>query len=179
MADDSVTHRSMEALAQQAYDLLRRRAKRLLRLEHRFHTLQPTDLVHEAFIKLTRSPQADAWQGMTHFQSVAANAMRQILVDHARNRRAQKRGGAWIRVTLGPDMALGIRSDVDVLALDEALNALASLDPRKGRVVELRYFGGMTCKEIAELLDISPKTVEADWYFARAWLRNKMSESEG
>jgi RNA polymerase sigma factor (TIGR02999 family) len=105
--------------------------------------------------------------------------MRQILVDHARARGAQKRGGDWVRVTLSDAAATGPAGDVDLLALDEALDALAALDARKARIVELRFFGGLSCAEAAKEVGIAPKTAEADWYFARAWLRDRLSEERG
>lgn len=154
------------------YDALRGLAAAYLRRERSDHTLQPTALVHEAYLKLAGSGE---WKSRTHFQAVAASAMRQILVDHARARASRKRGGGWVRVTLSPEIAVAARSDVDMFALDEAMRALGALDERKARVVELRFFGGMTCAEAAAELGISTKTAEADWYFARAWLRDRIS----
>lgn len=154
-----------------AYTALRGIAASYLRHEGN-HTLQPTALVNEAYVKLAGGD----WQGDTHFRAVASSAMRQILVDHARARLAQKRGGGWLRVTLSADAAATPGLDVDMLALDEALTALAELDDRKAKIVELRFFGGLTYGESANLLGISPKTAEADWYFARAWLRDRLSE---
>lgn len=159
-------------LPESAYEALRGLAAAYLHRERGDHTLQPTALVHEAYLKLAGG--GSGWKSQTHFQALAANAMRQILVDHARARGTQKRGGEWVRVTLSAGVASGGRADVDVLALDEALRALAELDARKARVVELRFFGGLTCAEAAEELGISPKTAEADWYFARAWMRAKL-----
>lgn len=160
----------------QAYDTLYQLAEGYLRRERRDHTLQPTALVHEAYLKLDRG-KARHWQGKTHFQAVAARAMRQILVDHARHRAAQKAGGGWQRVTLSAAV-LGEQREVDFIALDEALQRLLTLDQRKAQVVELRFFGGLTTAEAAHQLGISPKTAEADWYFARAWLRKELSEAE-
>ena len=159
---------------QSAYDALRGLAAAYLRRERSDHTLQPTALVHEAYLKLA---SGGGFKSETHFQAVAATAMRQILVDHARARGAQKRGGDWLRVTLSEGQA-DSGPDVDMLALDDALNELASLDKRKARVVELRFFGGMTTAEAAEEVGVSPKTAEADWYFARAWLRDRLSEED-
>lgn len=155
------------------YEALRSLAAAYLRQERRDHTLQPTALVHEAYIKLAGK---DDWKSQTHFQAVAANAMRQILVDHARAKKTQKRGGDWIRVTLSAEAAAQGTPDIDILALDDALTSLAEIDKRKARVVELRFFGGLTCAEAAEEVGVSPKTAEADWYFARAWLRERLSE---
>ena len=140
-----------------------------MRRERADHTLQPTALVHEAYLKVANR---DEWKSATHFRAVASNAMRQVLVDHARRRGRQKRGGN--RVTLTTDIAFEFDRDVEVLALDDALNALAQLDERKARVVELRFFGGLTARETGEVLGIAQKTVEADWYFARAWLHQRL-----
>jgi RNA polymerase sigma factor (TIGR02999 family) len=159
-----------------AYDTLHGMAAVFLQRERKDHTLQPTALVHEAFLKLDRPDQAKRWHGKTHFQAVAARAMRQILVDHARGKAVYKRGGDWQRVSLSSEI-LGRESPIDLLALDEAMRILHELDARKSQVVELRFFGGLTCREAAEYLGISPKTVEADWYFARAWLRDQLSEA--
>lgn len=157
-----------------AYEALRGLAAAYLRRERGDHTLQPTALVHEAYAKLAGG--ASPFKSETHFQAVAANAMRQILVDHARARAAQKRGGDMLRITLSSDQAATAGPDVELLALHEALEELAGLDPRKARVVELRFFGGLSCAEAAEEVGISPKTAESDWYFARAWLRDRLSE---
>lgn len=166
---------SQQAFARAAYNALRGLAAAYLRHERPDHTLQPTALVHEAFVKLAGDRD---WKSETHFQAVAANAMRQILVDHARAKKTQKRGGGWLRVTLSAESASTPGADVDLLALDEALDALAELDARKARVVELRFFGGLTYAEAAVEVGISPKTAEADWYFARAWLRDRLSEAD-
>ncbi len=156
-------------LARQVYDDLHHIAGEYLRRERATHTLQPTALVHEAYLKVAKR---DAWKSATHFRAVASNAMRQVLVDYARSRGRQKRGGD--RVTLTTNIAFELDRDVEVLALDEALTELALLDARKARVVELRFFGGMTAKESAEVLGIAQKTAEADWYFSRAWLHERL-----
>jgi RNA polymerase sigma factor (TIGR02999 family) len=137
------------------------------------HTLTPTAIVHEAFVKLVDQSN-HKWNDRAHFFAVAATAMRQILVDHARRARAAKRGGDdWQRVSLG---GVGSAADeVDLVALDDALTKLASLDARKHRVVELRFFGGLEMEDIARLLDVSLSTVEADWRGARAWLSRELS----
>lgn len=158
------------------YEALRGLAAAYLHQERRDHTLQPTALVHEAYLKVARG--SSEWKSQTHFQAIAANAMRQILVDHARARQTQKRGGKGLRVTLTPDSVSVPGMDMDLLALDEALKQLSRLDERKARVVELRFFGGLTCAEVASEIGISPKTVEADWYFARAWLRDRLDENK-
>ncbi len=156
-------------LAQEVYDDLHRIAGQYLRRERADHTLQPTALVHEAYLKLANR---DKWKSATHFRAVASNAMRQVLVDHARARGRLKRGGN--RLTLTTNIAFEFDRDVEVLALDEALDALSKLDKRKARVVELRFFGGLTAREAAEVIGIAQKTAEADWYFARAWLHERL-----
>jgi RNA polymerase sigma factor (TIGR02999 family) len=156
------------------YDELRQLAASYLRAERKDHTLQPTALVHEAYLKLA-AQLGPRCRSAADFRALAANAMRQILVDHARARAADKRGGHWLRVTLDEAVAAADERSVDLLSLDEALTALALLDERKSRVVELRFFGGLSCEEAAHSLAISPKTAEADWYMARAWLRQRLS----
>lgn len=164
-------------LSNDAYEALRGLAAAYLSRERGDHTLQPTALVHEAFAKLASG--VSHFKSETHFQAVAANAMRQILVDHARARAARKRGGDWLRITLSDEQAAARGPDVELLALDEALEELARLDQRKAKIVELRFFGGLSCAEAAEEVGISPKTAESDWYFARAWLRDRLSEEAG
>ena len=161
----------------EAYTALRGLAAAYLHAERANHTLQPTALVHEAYIKLAGRSTVAPWKSQTHFQAVAARAMRQILVDHARQRATKKRGGDRFRITLAPDLAATTDPDIELLALDEALQQLAVLDERKALVVELRFFGGLTCAEAADRLRISPKTAEADWYFARAWLRAHLEKA--
>jgi RNA polymerase sigma factor (TIGR02999 family) len=156
------------------YDELRRIAAAHLRRERAGHTLQPTALVHEAYLRLLE--QSGQFHDETHFRATASRVMRQILVDHARRRGADKRGGGWLRVALCDDEVGGAADrDVEILALDEALEELGRLDERKSRVVEMRFFGGMTCSEAAVNLGVSPKTAEADWYMARAWLHRRLS----
>ena len=140
------------------------------------HTLQPTALVHEAYLRLARYGQPN-WQGRIHFLASAACAMRQILVDHARRKRRSKRWGSYLRVELGEGpVSFGQRPE-DLLALDQALNKLARKDSRKAHIVELRYFGGLTVEEVAELLGVSKSTVEQEWTFIRAWLRREFSQA--
>ena len=167
---------SATSLLPRVYDELRRLAEQLLRNERTGHTFQPTALVHEAYLKLVENGHTSDWQSKTHFQAVAARAMRQILVDHARQRATRKRGGNLLRVTMASDLSAS-SPDVDMLALDEAMTQLEQLDERKCRVVELRFFGGLSAREAADMLDISPKTAEADWYFARAWLHKQLAGS--
>jgi RNA polymerase sigma factor (TIGR02999 family) len=157
------------------YDELRALAAHMFERQPANHTLQPTALVHDAFIRLVGQP-AGAFKSRAHFMAVAAKAMRQILTDHARRRNAQKRGGDWSQITID-DSALardGHNASIDVLALDETLQALAKLDERKARVVELRFFGGLTSEETAEALGVSRATVADDWTVARAWLRSEL-----
>ena len=152
-------------------------ALRQLRKERANHTLQPTALVHEVFIRLVDQRRVD-WQNRAHFFGVAANLMRRILVDDARRRRADKRGGDWERVTLIGDEAIAENhKEIDVLALHEALERLAAFDPQQERIVELRYFGGLTIDETAEVLGISAATIVREWTIAKAWLRADMSRS--
>ena len=161
-------------LFQLAYDTLHGMALNYLKRERHDHTLQPTALVHEAFLKLDGFGKEAGYRNKAHFQAVAARAMRQILVDHARRRKMLKRGGEFERVNLDSGV-LGVSQDIDLLALEESLEQLAALDARKAQVVEMRYYGGMTAAEIGTELGVSRKTVDADWYFSRAWLRKQLS----
>ena len=155
------------------YDEFRALARHYLNQERPNHTLQPTALVNEAYMKLVDQTRVD-WQGRSHFFAVAAQAMRRILVDHARSRQRDKRGGGRARVALDEAVALAPEKDEDVLALDEALEKLAKLDERQAKVVELRFFGGLSVDEVAEALGVSKRTVEGDWTFARAWLSREL-----
>jgi RNA polymerase sigma factor (TIGR02999 family) len=155
------------------YDELHRLAEGYMRREHAGHTLQTTALLNEAYIKLVDSSRV-RWQNRAHFFAVAAQLMRRILVDFARNRRYQKRGGDWRQVTLGEGLGVVTNVDSDLVALDEALQELAKLDPRKARVVELRFFGGLSLEETAEALQISTDTVGRDWRAAKAWLKREV-----
>jgi len=156
------------------YSELRSLAAAILRQENRGHTLDPTALVHEAFLKLVDQTRVQ-WKGRAHFFAVCAQAMRRILVDHARGKHRQKRGGGRVRLTLKPDLALSPSRDEDVLALDEALEKLTRLDPRQARIVELRFFGGLNVSEVADVLGVSKRTVESDWTMVRAWLRRELA----
>lgn len=157
------------------YVELRRLARGVLRAERRDHTLQPTALVHEAYVRLAKSDSPCT--SRSHFFGIAASAMRRILVDHARARDAQKRGGGLARLTLetleqaGQDPCAG----VDVLVLDDALTRLESLDPRQCEIVELRFFGGLSVEETATAMGVSERTVKRDWQMARAWLRREIA----
>ena len=148
-----------------------------LRQQRPGHTLQPTALVHDAYLKLVRNEDVE-WQGRAHFFAVAAKAMRQILINHARDKRASKRGGGAGRVTLAEHLAPGSGIDVDLLALDEALDALEALDERQSRMIELRFFGGLNVDETAYVLGVSPRTLRTDWNMARAWLFRRLFEEE-
>jgi len=151
------------------YDELRRLAARRLAQEKSGQTLQATALVHEAYLRLVDVDGAQHFRGRGHFFAAAAEAMRRILVENARRRRSQKRGGGWVRNDL--DAVAAPESDDELLALDEALQKLAEAHPIKAKLVELRYFGGLTSDQAAEALDISPSTADRHWTFARAWLR--------
>ncbi len=156
---------------------LRRRARGYLRGERRGHTLQTSALVNEAYLKLVEQRHA-RWQNRAHFLAICAQLMRRILVDYARRRQYQKRGGDALRVTLAEAESLPDERETDLVALDEALKSLAELDPRRARVVELRFFGGLNIEETAEVLKVSPTTVERDWTVAKAWLHKTVTKSE-
>jgi RNA polymerase sigma factor (TIGR02999 family) len=163
-----------ERLLPIVYGDLRRKAARLLRGERRDHTLDPTALVHETYLRLVEQRGAD-WRCRAQFFGVAAQAMRRILVDHARRHGARKRGGSWDRITLDETRrAWPGERDVDVLALEDALGELAALDSDKVRLVELRFFAGLSLEETAEVLGVSPSTVSREWRLARAWLLRRL-----
>jgi RNA polymerase sigma factor (TIGR02999 family) len=168
---------AVDELVPMVYGELRRQARRCMRAQEPGHTLQTTALVHEAYLRLIGQSHVE-WKSRAHFFGVAAKAMRSILVDHARARNAAKRGGAARPVTLSEASDIEAASDtergVDVLALDEALSRLDELDPRKGRLVELRYFGGLGIEEAAVVLGVSPATVKREWTTARAWLKREL-----
>jgi RNA polymerase sigma factor (TIGR02999 family) len=158
------------------YEELRRLASRLLRAERPEHTLQPTALVHEAYLRLV--DERAGWQDRAHFFAIAAQAMRRILVDYARGHLASKRGGSLRRVSLDDPLAASTPAGVgldDVIEVDEALGELAALDAFEAQVVELRYFGGLTVEETAAALGVSPATVKREWQLARAWLYRRLS----
>ncbi len=154
------------------YGELRRLAAACLRRERSGHTLQPTALVNEAWLRL--ADQSTPWQNRAHFLGVAAGAMRRILVDHARRRQAKKRGGEVLRVTLTDGVAAGPGNELDLVRLDEALERLAALDERQARMVTMRFFAGLTVEETAEALDVSEKTVKRDWAAAKAFLLREL-----
>ena len=155
------------------YDELRKLAAYYLRAERPDHTLQPTALVHEAYLKLVDQGSAQ-WRNRAHFFALAAQVMRHILVDHARARRTSKRGGTRPAVPLDEAVNILSERDVDLVSLDDALRALEASDPQQSRIVELRYFGGLSIEETAEVLGISPATVKRDWTMAKAWLRREI-----
>jgi RNA polymerase sigma factor (TIGR02999 family) len=160
------------------YHDLRRAAGRALRREQPGHTLQATELVHEAYLRLAGGASGP-WESRSHFLAIAARAMRQVLVDHARRRHAAKRGGEWERITLGNAGLAGEASPDDLLALDAALDRLGTLEPRLRSVVEFRYFGGLTERETAEVLGVTERTVQRDWVKARAWLHKELAAGQG
>ena len=157
------------------YEELRARAAGYLRRERPGHTLQPTALVHEAYLRLADA-RGVPWQSRAHFFAIAATLMRRILVDHARKRSASKRGGSGVRLTLDEGLAVTDGTDgVDLVAVDEALDRLATLDAQQAQVVELRFFSGLSVEETAEALGVSPRTVKRDWGVAKAWLHRELS----
>jgi len=173
-AADAGDRTGLDALLPDVYEELRRLAASYMRQERKSHTLQATALAHEAYARLADETKV-RWRGRAQFLAIAARAMRQILVDHARRHSAEKRGADRTRVTLSDTAATFGRPVLDLLDLDDALLALGALDDRKARVVELRFFAGLTTKEAAEALEVSETTVEDDWALARAWLRRRLN----
>jgi RNA polymerase sigma factor (TIGR02999 family) len=167
---------ALDLLVPIVYGELRKIAARYLRAEWAHHTLQPTALVHEAYIRLIDQREVE-WQSRAHFYGVAAQLMRRLLVDHARGRKRHKRGGGMLMVPLEDNDVAGPAPDegVDLIALDDALGRLASLSEQQGRIVELRYFGGLSIEETAEVLGVSTMTVKRGWAMARAWLHRELS----
>jgi len=157
------------------YDELRRLARHYLRRERPGQSLQATALVNEAYLRLKKDKR-QPWQNRTHFFAIAATSMRQILVERARARNATKRGGEQVRITLDDAVASGGEKSLDLLALDEALTRLAGLDPEQARIVELRFFAGLSIEESAEALGVSPATVKREWTMARAWLKRELKK---
>ncbi len=165
--------RSTEAWIGEVYHELRSISHRYLERERPFHTLQTTALVHEAYVRLSPKP---SWAGRAEFLAAASQLMRQILIDHARARSRLKRGGDPRRITLDElRIAIELHDEIDVLAVDEALQRLEQLDARQARIVEMRFFAGMSIEEVAEILKVAPKTINRDWAMARAWLRRELS----
>ncbi|MBV8892500.1 MAG: sigma-70 family RNA polymerase sigma factor [Acidobacteria bacterium] len=169
---------ALDKLAPLVHKELHRVAHKYMRLQRPGHTLQTTALIHEAFLKLVKRPKKD-WQSRAHFFGVAAQAMRHILVDYARHQQTAKRGHAFQMISLDEGAVISVERCSELVALDEAMNKLAEFDARKSRVVEMRFFAGLSFEEIAEVLGISPDTVMRDWRLAKAWLRRKLSNSEG
>jgi len=168
---------ALDRLMPLVYEQLRRMANTYMRNERKGHTLQTSALVNEAYLRLVDHENID-WQNRAHFFGVAAQAMRRILVDHARSRSYLKRGGAAKQVSLDEAATLAEDRAGELIALDEALKELAKMDPRKSSVVELRYFGGLSLEETAEALEISIPTVTRDWNTAKAWLLREMTKSD-
>ena len=168
---------ALDKLVPLVYDELRRQASRYLRRERAGHTLQTTALIHEAYVRLVDQRNVH-WQNRAHFFGIAAQLMRRILVDHARGKKRDKRGGSDVRVSLGEAMAVAKAQELDIVALDEALDRLAQIDEQQSRIVELRFFSGLSVPETAEVLGISPATVKRDWSMAKAWLHREISNDE-
>jgi RNA polymerase sigma factor (TIGR02999 family) len=169
---------ALESLMPLVYDELRRLANHYLQRERSDHTLQSTALVHEAYMRLA-GENAPQWQNRAHFFGIAARVMRQILVEYARAHSAAKRGGVGAcKITLDESLELAQRSDIDVVALDSALDRLSELDPQQSRIVELRFFTGLTIEDTSEVMGLSPATVKRDWTSARAWLHREIARSE-
>ena len=164
-----------EKLLPLVYEELRRLARNYLRRERVNHTLQPTALVHEAYLRMIEQHHV-SWQSRAQFFGLAATLMRNILVDHARHHNAEKRGGGAFALSLSEADRLSSNPDVNLIALDEALQDLASSNPQHARIVELRYFGGLTIEETAKVMSVSHATVERDWTFARAWLKKELTK---
>ena len=167
--------RAASELLPLVYDKLRSLAGHLMRGERVDHTLQPTALVHEAYLKLIDQTRV-RWEDRAHFFSVAAQALRRILVDYARQHGREKRGGSRKKLQIQEDLVGIYEKSVDLVALDEALGRLSTQDAQRGRVVELRFFGGLTIDETAAVLDISPRAVERQWRYARAWLYRELAD---
>jgi len=169
---------ALDRLVPLVYEKLRKQAHLYMAHERRSHILQTTALVHEAYLQLQNAGQV-SWQDRRHFYAIAARVMRQILVHAARSRRSLKRGGGYLQVSLSEAVPLTAEPAADVIKLDDALKGLEKIDPRKARVVELRFFGGLSLEETAEILKVSADTVSRDWDIARAWLWREMRNGTG
>ncbi|AMV34254.1 RNA polymerase sigma factor [Pirellula sp. SH-Sr6A] len=165
--------RRADDLTATTYEQMKRLAASYLQLESSTVTLSPTVLVHEAYLKLSKQ-DGDQYQSRGHFLALAATMMRRILVDHARSRKRLKRGGEFVRVLFDEDLKLSVSNEEDVLAIDELIEELQKLDERQARIVEMRFFGGMTVPEVAEVLGLSTRTIENEWRMCRAWLRKRL-----
>lgn len=168
---------ALESLLPLVYEELHRQAVRFFRAERAGHTLQPTALVNEAYLRLINQHQV-SWQNRAQFFGIAAQLMRRILVSHARAREAKKRGGAAQRITLQEEVAAAPQRDLNLLALDEALKRLEAVDPNKSRMVELRFFSGLSVEETAEVMGVSPRTIDRQWQTARAWLHREINSGK-
>jgi len=167
---------ALDRLMPLVYHELRRIAARYLHSERTGHTLQTTALVHEAYLRLVDETHIQ-WHGRAHFFAVAATLIRNILVDHARIQKAAKRGGGAQKLSLEEAFAVAAGHETDILAVDDALHGLSKIDPQQGRIVELRFFAGLTIEETAEVLHISPSTVKRDWILAKTWIYRELSQS--
>ena len=167
--------KAFDTLLPRVYKELRRLARHQLRNERPDHTLQSAALVHEAYLRLVGARAPQPWESRTHFFAIAAQLMRQILVDYARRHGAAKRGASVCKLSLEDAMAMPSQARVDIVALDDALHALARIDERQSRVVELRFFAGLSLNEISNVLEIAPSTAHRDWTAARAWLHREIS----
>ena len=168
--------RALEALLPLVYDELHRQAVRFFHRERAGHTLQPTALVNEVYLRLINQHEVN-WQNRAQFFGIAAEMMRRILVSHARGRQAQKRGGAAQHITLDEGVAAEPQRDLNLLALDDALTRLEQLDPEKSRMVELRFFSGLSVQETAEVMGVSPRTIDRQWQTAKAWLYREIGKA--
>ena len=169
--------RALEKLVPVVYQELHRMARHYMAGERPNHTLQTTALIHEVYVRLVQSRHM-SWQNRAHFFAICAQLMRRILVDFARSRRYQKRGGAAVRIPLEEALVVSQDPPADLVALDDALKALASVDERKSRVIELRFFGGLSVEEAAEVLSVSPETVMRDWRLAKVWLLRQLDREK-
>jgi RNA polymerase sigma factor (TIGR02999 family) len=170
----SGNHFALEELFPLVYDELRQIARRYMRRQRLGHTFQTTELIHEAYLKIARQDDIN-WQNRAHFFGVAAQAMRHILVDYARSKQSQKRGGIHQQITLDETALISKDNSGELVSLNETLEKLGKLDERKFRVVGMKFFGGLSIEEIAEVLKISPKTLKRDWQFSRTWLLRELS----
>jgi len=169
---------AQEKLVPLVYDQLKRLARRYMRRERAGHTLQTTALVHEAYLKLV-GQHSPHWQSRDQFYGIAAQLMRRILIDHARRHLREKRGGTQVILPLEEALAFTPEHSEDLLKLDEALDRLSKLDPRQGRIVELRFFGGLSVEETSKFLNVSPITVKRDWAVAKVWLYGELRPDHG
>lgn len=168
---------ALEQLLPLVYQELRQMARQYMNKQPAGHTLQATELIHETYLKIAAG-QDQNWQNREHFFGVAAKAMRHILVDYAKSKHRYKRGGWQNRVTFAEDAMVSSARSEEIVALDDALNQLEDLDERKVRVVEMKFFGGLTVEEISDILKISPETVKRDWSFSKTWLLRELSKGE-